>query len=126
MASWQNACIVFAQHLPYNSMQKKDVMSLATKTITVRVEEDTKRQAEAILEDIGLTVTGLINACLKAVVREKRVPFQLVSSEYEFQQMVRAKLEESETVAGDPSAKRYTHEEIFAPLREKYGYEIHD
>ena len=99
---------------------------MATKTITVRVEEDTKRQAEAILDDIGLTVTGLINACLKAVVREKRIPFQLVSSEYEFQQMVRAKLEESEAAANDPSARRYTHDEIFAPLREKYGYEIQD
>jgi len=100
-------------------------MKLAvTKTITVRVDEDTKVQAEAILEDIGLNVTGLFNACLKAVVREKRVPFALVSSEYEFQQMVRAKLVESEAVANDPAAKRYTHDEIFTPLREKYGYDV--
>jgi len=95
-----------------------------TKTITVRVDEDTKQQAELILEDIGLNVTGLFNACLKAVVREKRVPFALVSSEYEFQQMVRTKLAESEVMANDPTAKRYTHDEIFAPLREKYGYEV--
>ena len=96
----------------------------ATKTITVRVDENTKQQAEIILEDIGLTVTGLFNACLKAVVREKRIPFALVSSEYEFQQMIRAKLDESEAVANDPTAKRHTHDEIFAPLREKYGYEV--
>jgi len=95
-----------------------------TKTITVRVDEDTKQQAELILDDIGLNVTGLFNACLKAVVREKRVPFALVSSEYEFQQMVRTKLAESEVVANDPTAKRYTHDEIFAPLREKYGYDV--
>ena len=95
-----------------------------TKTITVRVDEDTKQQAELILDDIGLNVTGLFNACLKAVVREKRVPFALVSSEYEFQQMVRTKLSESEVVANDPTAKRYTHDEIFAPLREKYGYDV--
>jgi hypothetical protein len=37
--------------------------------------------------------------------------------------MVKAKLEESETIASDPNAKRYTHEEIFAPLRERFGYE---
>jgi len=95
-----------------------------TKTITVRVDEDTKQQAELILDDIGLNVTGLFNACLKAVVREKRVPFALVSSEYEFQLMVRTKLAESEVVANDPTAKRYTHDEIFAPLREKYGYDV--
>ena len=97
----------------------------ATKTITVRVDEGTKQQAETILDDIGLNVTGLFNACLKAVVREKRVPFAMVSSEYEqLQQMIRTKLDESEAVANDPTAKRYTHEEIFAPLREKYGYEV--
>ncbi len=105
-------------------MCKKGRDTLATKTITVRVDEDTKQQAELILEDIGLTVTGLFNACLKAVVREKRVPFDLVSSGYVMQQMIRAKLEESEAAAGDSSAKRYTHDEIFTPLKEKYGYEI--
>jgi addiction module RelB/DinJ family antitoxin len=105
---------------------KKGRDDMATKTITVRVEEDTKRQAEIILTDIGLTVTGLFNACLKAVVREKRVPFALVSSEYELQQTIRAKLEESEAVASDPTVKRYTHDEIFAPLRKRYGYGIQD
>ena len=97
---------------------------MATKTITVRVDEDTKQLAEVILEDIGLNMTALFNACLKAVVREKRIPFALVSSEYEFKQMIRTKLEESEAVAEDPTARRYTHEEIFSPLRTQYGYEL--
>ena len=99
---------------------------MATKTITVRVDEETKREAEVILEDIGLNMTALFNACLKAVVREKRIPFALVSSEYDLRQMIRAKLEESETAANDPAAKRYTHAEIFAPLRKQYGYELQD
>jgi antitoxin component of RelBE/YafQ-DinJ toxin-antitoxin module len=60
---------------------------------------------------------------LKAVVREKRVPFALVSSEYEFHQMVKSKLEESEAISSDPTAKRYTHEEIFEPLRERFPAE---
>jgi addiction module RelB/DinJ family antitoxin len=96
-----------------------------TQTITVRVNGTAKKQAEAILEDIGLTFTGYINACVKAVVRERRVPFRMVSSEeYEFQQMVRSKLEESEAAANDPTAKRYAHEEIFADLRKSFGYEV--
>jgi addiction module RelB/DinJ family antitoxin len=99
-------------------------MKMATKTITVRVDEDTKQRAEVILKDMGLNVTGLFNACLKAVVREKRVPFALVSSEYALTQMIKAKLEESEAAASDPTAKRYSHEEIFAPLRKQYGYEV--
>ena len=76
------------------------------------------------MEDIGLNMTVLFNACLKALVREKRVPFTLASGEYEMQQMIRAKLAESEAAANDPAAKRYTHSEIFEPLRKRYKYEI--
>ncbi len=99
---------------------------MATKTITVRVDEDVKNQAEVILDDIGLSVTSLFNACLKALVREKKVPFALVSKEYELQQMIRQKLNESQAVAADPLSKRYTHDDVFAPLRKKYGYEVQD
>ena len=95
---------------------------MPTKTITVRVEEEVKNQAEAILDDIGINVTTLFNACLKAVVREQRVPFDMVSKEYD--RMVREKLEKSLAVAADPTARRYSHEEIFAPLKKKYGYEV--
>ena len=51
-------------------------------TITVRVDDEVKKQAEIILDDIGINVTTLFNACLKALVREQRVPFELVSTEY--------------------------------------------
>jgi len=98
------------------------VSILPTKTITVRVEEEVKNQAEAILDDIGINVTTLFNACLKAVVREQRVPFDMVSKEYD--RMVRERLEESLAVAADSTTRRYSHEEIFAPLRKKYGYEV--
>lgn len=97
---------------------------ITTKTITVRVEEDIKNRAEVILDDIGITITTLFNACLKAVVREKKIPFALVSSEYELKEMIKEKLEESISIAADPIAKRYTHEEIFNHLREKYGYNV--
>ena len=95
---------------------------MATKSITVRVDEEVKATAESILDDIGINVTTLFNACLKAVVREKRVPFALVSKDYD--RTINEKLEESLAVAADPNTKRYTHEEIFSTLREKYGYEI--
>jgi len=97
-------------------------MIMATKSITVRVDEEVKATAESILDDIGINVTTLFNACLKAVVREKRVPFALVSKDYD--RTINEKLEESLAVAADPNTKRYTHEEIFSTLREKYGYEI--
>ena len=95
-------------------------------TITVRVDDEVKKQAEVILDDIGINLTTLFNACLKALVREQRVPFELASTEYAMRKMIREKLDESKAVASDPNAKRYTHEEIFEPLRKKYGYAIQD
>jgi outer membrane PBP1 activator LpoA protein len=53
----QNIPIASAKHLLHNSMQRKDVIKLATKTITARVDENTKTQAEAVLNDIGLNLT---------------------------------------------------------------------
>jgi hypothetical protein len=38
--------------------------------------------------------------------------------------LIREKLEESLAAAADPNAPRYTQDEIFAPLREKYGYDV--
>ena len=55
---------------------------MATKTITVRVDADTKNKAEMILDEIGINTTTLFNACLKALVREQKIPFALVSNEY--------------------------------------------
>ena len=108
-----------------------------------------------------MTFSTGINIYLKAVGRQRRIPFVLavddavrstslaeaidslredaaqndtseltieeVNTEiatYRFRHMVKTKLDESEAAASDPSAKRYTHEEIFAPLREKYGYTV--
>jgi len=48
-----------------------------SKAITVRVDEDTKRRAEVLLDEIGLNMTVYFNASLKALLREKKVPFEL-------------------------------------------------
>ena len=93
-------------------------------TITVRVDDDTKKQAEILLDEIGINVTTLFNACLKALVREQKVPYELASTGHYQRKMIREKLVESQAVASDPNAKRYSHDEIFEPLREKYGYGV--
>ena len=92
-------------------------------TITVRVDDNVKKDAEIVLDDIGINVTTLFNACLKALVREKRVPFELACSEDALNKLIKSKLEESLAVASDTGIKRFSHEEIFNPLREQYGYE---
>lgn len=54
---------------------------MATKAITVRVDETIKTQAEEMLDDIGINMTTYIVSSLKALVREKKVPFNLVSTQ---------------------------------------------
>ena len=60
--------------MQYNRIQGDDYM---TRAITVRVDDTTKKQAEAMLEELGLNMTTYVNSSLKALVREKRVPFEL-------------------------------------------------
>ena len=97
-------------------------MPSRTGTITVRVDEAIKTQAEIILDDIGINVTTLFNSCLKALVRERRVPFSMEDGSRA--RMIHEKLEESLAATSDPTAPRYSHEEIFAPLRKQFGYDV--
>ncbi len=45
--------------------------------ISLRVDDEVKRSAERILDDIGLSMSTAINIFLKTVVRENRIPFEL-------------------------------------------------
>ena len=97
---------------------------MSTKAITVRVDGSTKEQAERMLDDMGINMTTYISSSLKALVRERRVPFQMVTSQYLSDQETIAKLVESEREANDPDTRWLSHDEVFGPLREKYGYEV--
>ncbi len=46
------------------------------------------------------------------------------SNENELRHAINEKLRESQIAANDPYSQKYTHEEVFGPLREKYGYEV--
>jgi antitoxin component of RelBE/YafQ-DinJ toxin-antitoxin module len=67
-------------------------------------------------------MTTYIASSLKALVREKRVPFEMATSRYLSDQEIAAKLIEAETEANDSNTKWLSHDEVFGPLREKYGY----
>ena len=45
--------------------------------ISLSVDDAVKREAETTFEEIGLSMTTAINIFLKAVAREKRIPFEL-------------------------------------------------
>lgn len=49
-------------------------------TLTIRVDNDLKDEASSILEDMGLNLTSGITVFLKTVVREKKIPFEIKTS----------------------------------------------
>jgi DNA-damage-inducible protein J len=87
------------------------------KAITVRVDENIKKQAEEVLDDIGLNLTTFIGASLRAVVREKRVPFDMVSTEYLTDQIILEKLTEAQEYSRKPDAVKYSKDEFFSKAR---------
>ena len=50
-----------------------------SKAVTMRIDETLKQQADETLEEIGLNMTTYFISSLKALVREKRVPFELTT-----------------------------------------------
>ena len=45
--------------------------------VSVRVDDEVKRNAEATLNAIGIPMSTAVNIFLKAVAREHRIPFEL-------------------------------------------------
>jgi addiction module RelB/DinJ family antitoxin len=52
-------------------------------TFSVRMDETLKRQFESLCSDFGMTTSTAINVFAKAVVRERKIPFEIVSPEPE-------------------------------------------
>lgn len=51
--------------------------SMATTTITIRMDENLKKQAELIFNDMGLNMTTAFTIFTKAVVRQNKIPFEI-------------------------------------------------
>ena len=44
---------------------------------TIRIEPEVKREATAVLDELGLSMSSAVNAFLKALVREGGMPFEM-------------------------------------------------
>ena len=45
--------------------------------VTLRVDEDLKKQADALFSELGLNMTTAFNIFLRQSVREQQIPFQI-------------------------------------------------
>jgi antitoxin component of RelBE/YafQ-DinJ toxin-antitoxin module len=61
---------------------------------------------------------------LKALIREKKIPFAMVTSQYQTEQIILDRLAVAEIEANHPNTKWLSHDEVFSKFREKYCYEV--
>lgn len=50
--------------------------------INIRIDEELKRSAEQVLDDIGMPMSTAITIFLKKVSRERRIPFELTADPF--------------------------------------------
>ena len=50
---------------------------MSTASVTIRVDDATKRAASAIAEDFGFDLSSITRAFYKQIVREQRIPLSL-------------------------------------------------
>lgn len=56
---------------------------MAQATFSVRMDESLKKQFDCLCSDFGMTASTAINVFARAVVRERKIPFEIVSPEPE-------------------------------------------
>ena len=51
--------------------------NMTTTNLNMRIDKDTKEQAEIIFSELGLNMTTAVNMFLKTAIRENGIPFKL-------------------------------------------------
>ncbi len=94
-------------------------------TFSVRMDEKLKRQFDDLCSDFGMTASTAINVFARAVVRERKIPFEIVSPEPE---ITREKAMQAFMSIREQSVKNFPQgmslEEINEEIRKaRYGEE---
>lgn len=54
--------------------------------VTVRVDEDTKREFDKFCENVGMNITTALNLFIKATLRTRQLPFAITDAQVQEQQ----------------------------------------
>ena len=52
---------------------------MATVNTSIKIDEETKKEAQKLFKDLGLSLSAAINIFLKQAIREKGIPFYINS-----------------------------------------------
>ena len=55
---------------------------MASTSVTIRMDENLKKQAEFLFDEMGLNMTTAITIFAKAVVRQGKIPFEIATDPF--------------------------------------------
>jgi len=61
-----------------------EVYDMSQSVLSVRLDEDVKRRFDAFCSDAGMNASVAVNMFVRAVIREKRIPFDIVGNDDPF------------------------------------------
>ena len=89
---------------------------MATVNMSIRMDTELKKQADAMLSDMGLNMTTAMNMFLRQVVRQGRIPFE-IATDIPNAETLAAMKEVDDIISGKIPAKKYTStDELFKDL----------
>lgn len=89
---------------------------MATVNMSIRMDKELKKQADAMLSDMGLNMTTAMNMFLRQVVRQGRIPFE-IATDIPNAETLSAIKEMEDILSGKTPAKRYSStQELFEDL----------
>jgi DNA-damage-inducible protein J len=92
-----------------------DLVSRNTTNISIRIDSDIKKQADALFAELGMNISTVFNIFIRQALREGRIPFDINLNQPNKDTI--AAMIEAEKIAKDPSVKGYTDvDELFADL----------
>ena len=89
---------------------------MATVNMSIRMDTELKKQADAMLSDMGLNMTTAMNMFLRQVVRQGKIPFE-IATDIPNSETLAAMKEVDDIINGKIPAKKYTStDELFKDL----------
>ena len=85
--------------------------------VTFKVDEETKKRAQQIFSNIGITMSTALNVFLKSCINNNGIPFELKGANYDNipisydvpNKLTAQAIAEGDRIASDPSVKGYTN-----------------
>ena len=78
---------------------------MTTTNLSIRIDKETKRQAEELFGNLGMNISTAFNIFIKQSLRVRGIPFEITENFSKSE--MRSMLQEARAIARDPKIKGY-------------------